>query len=193
MDSFYATSFKTFFKIGMFTLGGGYAMIPIIEHEVVDRYHWIDRQEFVDIVAVAQSCPGVMAINMSTFIGYKMAKTRGALVTTLATALPSFIIILIVARCYIRFKNSALVKGCMSGLRPAVVGLIAAALVSVAQTVFLPQGFSRDIFLSPDFYVSLGIFAVMAFLAFKKLHPIIIICLSAAIGIGAGYILGITL
>ena len=69
MDNFYITSFKTFFKIGMFTLGGGYAMIPIIEAEVVDKYRWIDREQFIDIVAVAQSCPGVMAINMSTVIG----------------------------------------------------------------------------------------------------------------------------
>ena len=77
----------------------------------------------------------------------------------------------------------------MSGLKPAVVGLIAAAFISVGKTVFLPQGFTQAIFLSPDFYVSFGIFLLMAFLAFKKLHPIIIICLSAAIGIGAGFIL----
>lgn len=137
MDSFYATSFKTFFKIGMFTLGGGYAMIPVIEHEVVDRYHWIDRQEFVDIVAVAQSCPGVMAINMSTFIGYKMAKTRGALVTTLATALPSFIIILLIAMFFKQFEHNPVVESIFRGIRPAVVALIAAPTFSLAKNAHI--------------------------------------------------------
>ena len=107
MNNFYITSFKTFFKIGMFTLGGGYAMIPIIEAEVVDKYRWIDREQFIDIVAVAQSCPGVMAVDMSTFIGYKMRGTRGALCTTLATALPSFFIILAIASIVIYFALPA--------------------------------------------------------------------------------------
>ena len=82
----YLTFFKTFFKIGLFTLGGGYAMIPIIEKEVVDNYNWIKREDFIDIIAIAQSCPGVLAINMSVFIGYRLKKLPGALVTCLATA-----------------------------------------------------------------------------------------------------------
>ena len=81
MANIYIQSFKTFFKIGAFTLGGGYAMIPIIEAEVVDKYKWIEKEEFLDLIAIAQSCPGVFAINVSIFIGYKLRKLRGALCT----------------------------------------------------------------------------------------------------------------
>ena len=91
MANIYIQSFKTFFKIGAFTLGGGYAMIPIIEAEVVDKYKWIEKEEFLDLIAIAQSCPGVFAINVSIFIGYKLRKLRGALCTCLGTALPSFL------------------------------------------------------------------------------------------------------
>ena len=83
-------SFKTFFKIGLFTLGGGYAMIPLIEKEIVDRHRWMAREELMDVIAIAQSCPGVFAINVSTFVGYRLRKTRGAVCTTLGTALPSY-------------------------------------------------------------------------------------------------------
>ena len=137
MNNFYITSFKTFFKIGMFTLGGGYAMIPIIEAEVVDKYKWIDREQFIDIVAVAQSCPGVMAVNMSTFIGYKMRGTRGALCTTLATALPSFFIILAIAIFFRQFQDNPVVESIFRGIRPAVVALIAATTFSLAKSAHI--------------------------------------------------------
>lgn len=134
MDNFYLTAFRTFFKIGMFTLGGGYAMIPIIEAEVVDKYKWISREEFIDIVAVAQSCPGVLAINMSTFIGYKLRKTRGAACLTLATALPSFLIILLIAMFFKQFEQNPVVESIFRGIRPAVVALIAAPTFRLAKS-----------------------------------------------------------
>ena len=99
------TLFSTFFRIGLFTLGGGYAMIPIIEEEVVRKHKWIDSDLFVDLLAVAQSCPGVFAINISTFIGYKLGKTRAALLASLGTALPSFIIILLIALFFHRLMD----------------------------------------------------------------------------------------
>ena len=105
MQNLYLTLFKTFFKIGAFTLGGGYAMIPIIEEEVVNKHKWATREEMLDLIAVAQSCPGVFAINISTFIGYKLRKKRGALCTTLGTALPSFVIILVIALFFHRFMD----------------------------------------------------------------------------------------
>ena len=137
MDKFYLTAFKSFFKIGMFTLGGGYAMIPIIEHEVVDKQKWIERDDFIDIVAVAQSCPGVMAINMSTFVGYRLRRTKGAFCMTLATALPSFLIILAIAMFFKQFEDNAVVESIFRGIRPAVVALIAAPTFSLAKSAHI--------------------------------------------------------
>ena len=121
----YWDSFKTFFKIGIFTLGGGYAMIPLIEEEVVNKKHWVSKEEFLDLIAIAQSCPGVFAINISIFIGYKLRKIRGALATALGTALPSFFIILLIAMFFHRFEDNPVVASIFRGIRPAVVALIA--------------------------------------------------------------------
>lgn len=124
-QNIYSDSFKTFFKIGLFTLGGGYAMIPIIETEVVDKKQWLRREEFLDIIALAQSCPGVLAINVSVFVGYKLRKLRGALCTCLGTALPSFLIILAIAMFFHSFEDNKVVAAIFRGIRPAVVALIA--------------------------------------------------------------------
>lgn len=133
MNNIYLTAFKTFFKIGAFTLGGGYAMIPIIEEEVVNKHKWATREEMLDLIAVAQSCPGVFAINISTFIGYKLRGKRGALCTTLGTALPSFIIILIIALFFHRFMDVPWIAAMFRGIRPAVVALIAAPTFTLAK------------------------------------------------------------
>ena len=133
-NRFYWDSFKTFFKIGAFTLGGGYAMIPLIEAEVVDRYKWLEKQDFIDLIAVAQSCPGVFAINMSIFIGYKLRRLRGALCTSLATTLPSFLLILLIAMFFKQFEDNTIVAAMFRGIRPAVVALIAAPTFSLAKS-----------------------------------------------------------
>lgn len=125
---------KTFFKIGMFTLGGGYAMIPIIETEVVDKHRWISKEEFVDLIAIAQSCPGVFAINISTFIGYKLMKRRGAITCALGTALPSFLIILLIAMFFHQFQDNPVVAAIFRGIRPAVVALIAVPTFNLAKS-----------------------------------------------------------
>ena len=178
--------FWTFFKIGAFTFGGGYAMLPLIQAEVT-AHGWMGAEELINFVAVSESTPGPFAVNISTFVGTRLAGLPGAVCATLGVALPSFVIILIVAKCFQRFKNSRIVQGCMSGLRPAVVGLIATALLSVGQTVFFPDGIA----FGAAFFVSLGVFLLSAVLAFKKLHPIWIIVISAAIGVAAGYGLGL--
>ena len=178
--------FWTFFKIGAFTFGGGYAMLPLIQAEVA-AHGWMDAEELINFVAVSESTPGPFAVNISTFVGLRLVGIPGAICATLGVALPSFVIILIVAKCFQRFKNSRIVQGCMSGLRPAVVGLIATALLSVGQTVFFPDGIA----FGAAFFVSLGVFLLSAVLAFKKLHPIWIIVISAAIGVAAGYGLGL--
>jgi len=116
---------KTFFRIGLFTLGGGYAMIPLIEEEVVNRHRWVSKDELLDLIAIAQSCPGVFAINIAIFIGYKLRKVRGAIVTSLGTALPSFLIILLIAMFFRQFEDNKVVAAMFRGIRPAVVALIA--------------------------------------------------------------------
>ena len=137
MDKFYFESFKTFFKIGAFTLGGGYAMIPIIQSEVVDKKKWIDKEEFLDLIAIAQSCPGVFAINISTFIGYKMRKEPGAICSALGTALPSFLIILLIAMVLHRFIDMPWVAAMFNGIRPAVVALIAVPTFTLAKSAHI--------------------------------------------------------
>ena len=174
-------------KIGAFTFGGGYAMIPLIQREVCENKKWMKEQDILDIVAIAESTPGPIAINAATFVGSRTGGSVGACLATLGVVLPSFVIILIIAKCYQRFKTSKAVDSVMSGLKPAVVGMIGAAFLSVGRTVFFPSGLQADRFTQASFWVFLGIFAVSAVLAFKKVNPIKIIVLSAAVGIGAGY------
>ena len=131
---FYWEAFKTFFKIGAFTLGGGYAMISIIQNEVVVKKKWIPEDQFVDLIAVAQSCPGVLAANISVFVGYKMRKTLGALVTCLGAILPSFLIILGIALFFHQFMDIPWVAAIFRGIRPAVVALIAAPTFTLAKS-----------------------------------------------------------
>lgn len=137
MSNIYWSTFSTFFKIGMFTLGGGYAMIPIIEEEVVNKHQWVSKEDMLDLIAIAQSCPGVFAINIAIFIGYKLRKTRGALVTALGTALPSFLIILAIAIFFHQFEDNKVVAAMFRGIRPAVVALIAVPTFNLAKSAHL--------------------------------------------------------
>lgn len=134
VKNIYWESFKTFFKIGMFTIGGGYAMIPIIKAEVVDKHHWVSKEEFLDLIAISQSCPGVFAINISIFIGYKLKKIPGAIATALGTALPSFLIILAIAIFFHQFEDNPVVAAIFRGIRPAVVALIAVPTFNLAKS-----------------------------------------------------------
>lgn len=130
----YIEAFSIFSRIGAFTIGGGYAMIPLIEKEIVNRKQWISKEDFIDLVAVAQSCPGVFAVNISIFIGYKLRGIRGSLVTALGTILPSFLIILLIAAFFHNFKENLIVERIFKGIRPAVVALIAAPVFSMAKS-----------------------------------------------------------
>ena len=179
--------FFVFFCIGAFTFGGGYAMLPLIQEQVLGR-SWATEEELIHFIAVSESTPGPFAINMATYIGSVQGGILGSACATLGVVLPSFVIILIVAKCYDKFRKSKIVKGCMSGLKPAVVGLIANAFLNVLTAIFVPTGFTWAIFTQVSTYIYLGIFALMLLLAFKKMHPILIICFSAAIGIAVGYL-----
>lgn len=130
----YLESFGIFFKIGTFTIGGGYAMIPLIEEEIVNKKKWINKEDFVDLMAIAQSAPGVFAVNMAIFIGYKIRGIKGCIMTALGTILPSFLIILAIALFFQQFKENQLVENIFKGIRPAVVALIAAPTFTVAKS-----------------------------------------------------------
>ena len=185
------TLFFTFFKIGLFTFGGGYAMLPFIQQEVMLN-NWLDEATFVNFVGISESSPGPFAINIATFIGMEKGGWLGSALATLGVVLPSFIVILIVAQFYLKFKESRIVSGVMSGLKPAAVGLIAAAVITMVIEVLFPAGFSWNLFAGAQIYVSLAIFALGLWLLLKmKKHPIFIICVSAVLGIAAGYIFGL--
>ena len=186
----YLTLFLTFLKIGAFTFGGGYAMLPLIREEVA-AHGWLTEQALIDFVGVSESTPGPFAINIATFVGSRVGGIFGAVCATGGVVLPSFVIILIVAKVFDKFRENQPVKGCMAGLKPAVVGLIGAALLSLALTVLFPAGLSVSVFTDAAFWLSVGICALCAVLAFKKVHPIAVICIAAAIGLGGGYILGL--
>lgn len=132
----YWTLFLTFVKIGMFTIGGGYAMIPLIEREVVNR-GWLDKNDFIDLFAVTQSLPGIFAVNISIFVGYKLKSIRGSIVCALGTILPSFFIILLIALFFNKFQDNIWVMKIFNGIRPAVVALILVPCLSAAKAIHL--------------------------------------------------------
>ncbi len=133
----YWQMFWSFLKIGAFTLGGGYAMIPLIQREVVEKKRWIDEEEFLNMLALAQSAPGVMAANAAIFIGYKMRGWRGIIATLLGSILPSFVIILLIAAVFTRYRELPQIEAIFKGIRPAVVALIAAPLYKMAKSAGL--------------------------------------------------------
>ena len=178
----YLELFYTFFTIGLFTFGGGYAMLPLIQQKVVEN-NWLSITEIMDFVAVSESTPGPFAVNMATYVGSSQGGILGAVCATLGVVLPSFIIIIIVAKCYVRFKNSKLVSGAMFALRATVVGLMAGAVYGMLPTVFLSAGIAWSSLLTPEFLCSAVIFVTMLVLALKKVSPIILVVCSAVAGI----------
>lgn len=129
------TLFITFFKIGLFTLGGGYAMIPLIKREIVNKHRWMEEKKFIEALAVTQSAPGAVAVNLAVFFGYNLAGTLGALVTTFGVVLPSFLIILLIAFYFSKFSNYEIIAKAFQGIRPAVIGLILYAGIDLARSV----------------------------------------------------------
>lgn len=183
----YLELFLTFLKIGAFTFGGGYAMLPLIQEQVV-AHNWLTNEELINFIAVSESTPGPFAINISTYVGMETAGFFGAICAMLGVVLPSFVIILIIVKCFTKFQKNRVVKGAISGLRPAVVGLIATAVLTTGKMVFFPTGISIANFTTFAFISSAIIFAIMMVLALKKINPILIIAFSAILGIASGYV-----
>lgn len=188
----YLKLFWMFFKIGAFTFGGGYAMLPLIQ-DAVKKNELMSSAELINFVAVSESTPGPLAVNLATYVGVETAGLFGALAATLGIVTPSFVIILILAKSYEKFKNSHIVIGLMTGLKAAVLGLILSAVVSVGQAVFFENGFAIESIDALKLIIAAGIFAIMLVLVKLKKHPILIICLSAILGIVAGYAFGINI
>ena len=176
----YIKLFLSFFKIGAFTFGGGLAMIPLISQEVVGN-GWLNENQLIDFVAISESTPGPLAVNMSTYVGYAIKGLFGALLSTLGVVLPSFVIILLVARVYEKFLSSAIVAGAMKMLKPVVIGLIATAVVTTAQSIFSVGGVS-DIMCKEN-VLGVLILAVAFAALWKKINPIWIVVISACMGI----------
>ena len=198
--SVYLLLFLEFFKMGALTFGGGYAMIPFIE-ETVLSHGWLTSTELVDFIAVSESTPGAFAVNMSTYVGSQVGSAAGgvaggifgAFCATVGLVLPPFLLILIIAKSYEKFKENKIVKGVMMGLKSTVVGLIGATVLKVGYDVLFPNGFDfgrivPDVLATSNFWFIIVIFAVSLFLLlYKKLNPILIIVISAGAGIIAGY------
>lgn len=164
--------FLSFFTIGSFTFGGGFAMIPLIERAVVQKHGWMSSEEFVDMIAVTQSAPGPVAVNSAVFIGYKLAGLAGAGMALLGVTLPSFLIILIIAAFLVAQGNQLILQKFFAGVRPAVVALILGAGLNLGQ---------KCIRTPADFLLAvLCFFALILF----PVHPIVLIMLGAAWGIG---------
>ena len=162
--------FTSFFKIGLFTFGGGHAMVPLIQKEVVDGKRWIDAEDFIDILALAQTAPGPVAPNTSIFVGYKLKGIPGAIWALAGTILPSFIVILIVAIYFVRITDSVIVNAAFSGIRPAVVALVACAAINIGKTAIKDKKAA-----------CIGILAFCA-VTFLDIHPILVIIGSATLG-----------
>lgn len=162
--------YLSFAKVGLFTFGGGYAMLPLIESEIIHGRGWLTVREFTDIVAIAEVTPGPIAVNSATFVGYRLAGAVGGIVATLGVVTPSVIIVLALAMLASRFENSDRLARVKSGMRPAVVGLIAAAAFSVARVALVD---SRSMMIA-------AAAAVLVFWA--KLDPIVVLAISGLLG-----------
>ncbi|GHV11431.1 chromate transporter [Bacteroidia bacterium] len=127
--------FLTFAKIGAFTIGGGYAMLPLIRREVVDKKRWISASDFVDMIALSQTVPGILAVNISILTGYRIKGNKGSIVATIGTILPSFIMILLIAMFFRQFQDNVYVAKIFRAIRPAVVALIAVPVFTTAKSV----------------------------------------------------------
>lgn len=171
--------FGVFFKIGLFTIGGGYAMLPIIQKEVVETKGWMTDEEFLDAISLTNSLPGPLATNSATFVGYRVAKAPGALAAILGAATPSVIIILLIAMVFRNITDLPVVQYVFNGVRPAVVALILYAVVKLAKSAKVGEYF--------NWIVAVFGFAAVALFG---LHPILVVVAAALYGIFVrGYVI----
>ncbi len=164
--------FILFFKIGMFTIGGGYAMLPLIQKEVVDKKSWMSEEEFLDAISLTNSLPGPLATNAATFVGYRVSKTKGALAAVIGAVLPSIIIILAIASFFKNIVDYPVVQNVFNAIRPAVVALILYSVIKLAKTAKVGENL--------NWIISLTAFGAITFF---NVHPIIVIICAAIYGL----------
>ena len=173
--------FLIFAKVGLFTVGGGYAMIPLITQEIVQR-SWLTLEGVIDIIAISEMTPGPFAINSATFIGVRQMGLIGGASSTLGVVMPSFIIVVFIAKYFTKFKDHPVVKSVLSGLRPAVIGLITSSAFMIAKKAFIGEGAGS--LLASINWKSLIIFALaLAGILKLKIHPAILIILCGVLGV----------
>jgi chromate transporter len=181
--------FFTFFKIGLFGFGGGYGMLSLIQHETVESHHWLSTAEFTDIVAISQMTPGPIGINSATYCGYTaihnagyshLTAVLGSATATFALVLPSLILMILISKLFIKYMKTHAVQSVFAGLRPAVVGLLAAATLLLCNA----ENFSTPIANPWQFFISVALFAATAFgTGYMKINPIRMICYAAFAGL----------
>jgi len=170
----------SFFRLGLFTIGGGYAMLPLIQKEV-QRYGWMTAEEFIDMIAIAEMTPGPVGVNTATFVGFRQAGFLGAVAATTGIALPSLILVIAVSKVLDKFREHPLVSRMLLGIRPVVAGLIASAALFVAEAAFRRAGMHGLSSIDP---LAVLVAAVSAVLVRRfKVHPIAVILGAGAAGI----------
>lgn len=179
----YLELFWSFFQIGLFSIGGGYAAMPLIQQQVVDIHSWLTMTQFADIMTIAEMTPGPIAINSATFVGIRVAGTLGAIIATVGCVFPSCVIVMTLAYIYYRFRGLTIVQGVLNGLRPAVIAMIASAGISLAILAFYGQRELPADLLNID-SISVGIFTVGVFILRKwKVNPIYVMAGAGVTGI----------
>ena len=181
----YLTLFYEFFKIGLFAVGGGIATLPFLM-DLTDKYDWYTASELTNMIAISESTPGPVGINMATYVGMTAGGIPGGVLATLSLVLPSYLVILAVAKVMERFKGNAYVQGAMHTLRPASVGMVSAAVLGVLQSVLLHMDAVAALqWTNMVALPSLLLFLVLLafYLKFNKLHPVVILAMGAAAGI----------
>lgn len=170
----YLELFAEFFKIGLFSFGGGYAMIPLIS-DVMLKKGWLIQEEIIQIIGIAEMTPGPIAVNSATFVGYKVSGILGSVSATLGVAMPSLLLILFISKLFFKYSDHEITRHIFIGIRPIIAGLIlASALVIGRTTLLLEEGFNYETF---------GIMLIILFIALrKKIHPILLIGLSGVLG-----------
>lgn len=180
----------SFLQVGLFSFGGGYGILPVIQQQVVGENHWLTLKEFTDVVTISQMTPGPIALNAATFVGTKLAGPLGAVVATLGCSLPTAILALIIGHYYYKYRDMSLVKGVFEGLRPAIVSLIATAGLSILFLAFFnTETFQIQALPNIDWKAVVIFGACLLIQRWKKTDPIYIMLGSGAVGVIAYLVL----